>query len=100
MPDASAPLVMCLACEAEDLPSRIEEIETLASTLRGAAVVHSVSGRTTALRVSVPVSHAARFHTALALAGAESIGPIHDEEPSSFVVILTVEVTAHERQTR
>lgn len=67
---AAAPLVICLACGAEDQPRRLGEISDLAEALGGRACAQSVSGRTVAIRIAVPESNAARFASALALAGA------------------------------
>lgn len=91
-PQAGGPLVICLTCGVDDQPGRIAEIEALANTLNGCAIVHSISGRTTALRVSVPAANADRLIAALTLAGGALVAGDTTEE-LDIVVLLTVEAT-------
>jgi hypothetical protein len=85
------PRVICLACAASDVARRCEEIETLVRELGGRAEVQSVTGRTTALAVSLPPAHAERFAAALALIGATIIeGDVASQSPE-FLVVMTIE---------
>ncbi len=69
-PGQKGPDVVCLACPTDELARRTAEIEALALELGGKAEVQSVTGRTTALAVSVPLPLGPRFAAALVLYGA------------------------------
>lgn len=85
------PLVICLACAADDQPRRVAEIEALALELAGSTSVEHVSGRTTAIRVHVPEAAAARFAAAMVFGGAVIIEPRKERPVSTFIVLLTAE---------
>lgn len=93
-PHPAAPVVICLACEADDHSRRISETEALARSLAGAAVVESVTGRTTALRVSLPDMAASRFVAALTLNGGTIIGSEADTSNADVLVLITAEPKA------
>ena len=92
------PRVICLGCPASDLTRRCEEIEALASGLGGLAEVQSVTGRTTALAVSLPAAHAERFAAALALIGATLIEGDAATQSPEFLVVITIEPSLPERK--
>lgn len=94
----SGPQVICLTCGADDRDRRIREIEVLVLRLEGVAQVQSVTGRTTALAVSLPRAHAARFAAALALIGATTLSGDGAEPPPEFLVVLTQEPSPSERR--
>lgn len=88
MPPASAPLVVCLACRAGDQSRRIQEVLALATDLGGVAEVHDVSGRTTALMVTVPENAADRLIAAMTLNGATTGG---GAAGAGVIVLITAE---------
>jgi hypothetical protein len=94
----SGPQVICLACGAQDLDRRVSEIEELAERLEGLAQVQSVTGRTTALAVSLPPAHAERFAAALALIGATTMASGAANPSSEFLVVITLEPSLSERK--
>lgn len=89
-----APQVICLACGAQDLDRRVSEVERL----EGLAQVQSVTGRTTALAVSLPAAHAERFAAALALIGATSMASGSAIPPPEFLVVITLESSLSQRK--
>ncbi|MBX9707172.1 MAG: hypothetical protein K2X61_04470 [Caulobacteraceae bacterium] len=60
--------------------------------------MQSVTGRTTALAVSLPLVHAERFAAALALIGATTIELGGASSPSEFLVVITLESSLSERK--
>lgn len=88
MPPMSTPLVVCLACRADDQPRRIDEVWALACGLGGVAEVQDVSGRTTALMVTLPDEAIDRFTAALTLNGAITGG---GAGAAGLVVLITAE---------
>ncbi len=94
----AGPQVICLACEPGALDRRVSEIESLADRLAGHAQVQSVTGRTTALAVSLPPIHAERFAAALALIGATPMEREAVSSPSEFLVVIALESSLSERK--
>lgn len=92
----AGPQVICLACQAQDVDRRVSEIESLADRLEGHAQVQSVTGRTTALAVSLPLVRAERFTAALALIGATTVELRVASSPSEFLVVITLESSLSE----
>jgi hypothetical protein len=90
-PRPTGPLVICLTCADDDQEQRISEIEALARKLSGAVVVSSITGRTTALQVTIPETSAPRFSAALALNGATIIGSVPDAADANLLVLITAE---------
>jgi hypothetical protein len=86
---AGAPLVVCLACRANNQARLIEEVLALATALGGMANVHEVTGRTIALHAHLPDDAHARFVSALVLRGALAMS--EGQAATSFIVLITVE---------
>lgn len=93
MSATSAPMIVCLACGADDLSRRLGEITALAEALGGRALEHGVTGRTVAVQITVPRDKTDRFAAALSLAGATTLEPAPAFALPDFLIVLTSEPT-------
>ncbi len=84
----SGPVIVCM----DDAPGRSpplpDQIAALARQLGGEAAAEAVSGTTAEITVRVPPDRAARFQSALALAGASFFGPSGDDLTGDFLVVI------------
>ena len=84
----SGPVIVCM----DDVPGRspplAEQIAALAQQLAGEVGTEEVSGTTCVISVRVPPQGAARFQSALALAGASFFGPSGDDLTGDFLVVV------------
>lgn len=84
----SGPVIVCIDDTPGRSPPLTDQIAALARQLAGDAGVEEVSGTTCVISVRVPPANAARFQSALALAGASFFGPSGDGLTGDFLVVV------------
>lgn len=87
----SGPLVVCITCGVNDQRQWIAEIDRLAASLDGLTLVEAVSGKTTAMRVSLPEAARSRFVTALVFNGATLLAADNERHAGDLIVLVTAE---------